>query len=152
MRFSSISSMEVRRLEAGILDNGTDFDSTMTPFEAGLGAFVDLDKQGFIGRAALLDAQHGTRLYGVKCADTTPSYHGEIVDGDTTVGRITAGAWSPYLEAGVGYVRFNDAGEWAGQKLSMKNADGDLVACEIVDLPFYDPEKRIPRGLDKTVP
>ena len=26
----------------------------------------------------------------------------------------------------------------------MKNADGDLVACEIVDLPFYDPEKRIP--------
>jgi hypothetical protein len=49
-------------------------------------------------------------------------------------------------------VRFNDAGEWAGQKLSMKNADGDLVACEIVDLPFYDPEKRIPRGLDKTVP
>ena len=24
-------------------------------------------------------------------------------------------------------------------------------ACEIVDLPFYDPEKRIPRGFDKSV-
>ncbi len=152
MMFSSISSMEIRRLEAGILDNGTDFDTTMTPFEAGLGAFVDLEKQDFVGRKALLDARPGTRIFGVKCANAVPLYHGEIIDGDGTVARITAGAWSPFLDAGVGYARFNDAGDWAGKKLSMKNADGKLVPCEIVDLPFYDPDKRIPRGLDKQIP
>lgn len=152
MEFSSISSMEIRRLEAGILDNGTDFEVSMTPFEAGLGAFVDLEKEDFVGRTALLEAEPGTRIFGVKCADAAPLYHGEIVDCGKTVARITAGAWSPYLNAGIGYARFNDAGEWAGKHLSMKSADGKLVSCEIVDLPFYDPEKRIPRGLDKQIP
>jgi len=152
MKFSSISSMEIRRLEAGILDNGTDFDMSMTPFEAGLGAFVDLEKQDFVGRTALVEATPGTRIFGVKCADAAPLYHGEILDGGEIVARITAGAWSPYLNAGIGYARFNDAGEWAGKHLSMKNADGKLVSCVTVDLPFYDLEKRIPRGLDKQIP
>jgi hypothetical protein len=29
----------------------------------------------------------------------------------------------------------------------MKTREGELVSCEIVILPFYDAEKRIPRGL-----
>lgn len=152
MMVGSISSMEIRRLEAAILDNGTDFDLFMTPFEAGLDAFVDLDKEDFIGRNALLDCKPGTRIYGVKCADTTPVYHGEIVDGKDNVARITAGAWSPYLECGIGYARFHAAGNWAGRNLQMRTAQGDMVACEIVELPFYDRDKRIPRGLDKTIP
>jgi aminomethyltransferase len=152
MMVGSISSMEIRRLEAGILDNGTDFDMSMTPFEAGLGAFVDIDKEDFVGRAALLDGKPGTRIYGVKCAEATPVYHGEILDREDSVARITAGAWSPYLECGIGYARFHSAGNWTGQKLTMRTAEGKSVACEIVDLPFYDREKRIPRGLDKTIP
>ena len=88
----------------------------------------------------------------MKCADAAPPYHGKIVDGDKCVARITAGAWSPYLNAGIGYARFDDAGKWAGKNLAMKNADGKLVSCEIVELPFYDKEKRIPRGLDKHIP
>ncbi len=152
MMIGSISSMEIRRLEAGILDNGTDFDLFMTPFEAGLDAFMDLDKEDFIGRKALLEGTSGTRIYGVRCADATPVYHGEIVDGKDHVARITAGAWSPYLECGIGYARFHAAGNWAGRSLEMRTAQGDTVACEIVELPFYDRDKRIPRGLDKTVP
>ena len=46
----------------------------------------------------------------------------------------------------------DEAGDWAGKSLSMRSAEGDLVACEIVTLPFYDAEKRIPRGLDKSIP
>ncbi|MEO1159311.1 MAG: aminomethyltransferase family protein [Pseudomonadota bacterium] len=152
MVVSSISSMEIRRLEAGILDNGTDFDMSMTPFEAGLDAFVDLDKEDFIGRSALLDGKPGTRIYGVKSTAATPLYHGEILDGDDEVARITAGTWSPYLEAGIGYARFHKAGNWEGKTLAMRTAQGETVTCEIVELPFYDREKRIPRGLDKTIP
>ena len=44
MVFGSTKSMGVRRIEAGILDNITDFDETMTPFQAGLGDFLDLEQ------------------------------------------------------------------------------------------------------------
>ncbi len=59
--FGSTSSMGIRHLEAGILDNLTDFDLGMAPFEAGFGAFIDLDKEGFVGRDALLDADRRPR-------------------------------------------------------------------------------------------
>ena len=50
---ASLASVGIRRIEAGILDNGTDMDSRMTPFAAGIGKFVDFAKPGFIGKAAL---------------------------------------------------------------------------------------------------
>ncbi|MDG2406678.1 MAG: aminomethyltransferase family protein [Paracoccaceae bacterium] len=152
MVFGSISGMEIRRIEAGILDNGTDFDVSMTPFEAGLGAFVDLDKENYVGRTAVLEAHNGTRIFGIKSAETTPIYHGEVLNCSQHVGEITAGAWSPFLNAGIGYVRFNEPGDWAGKNLKMKCANGELATCEIVNLPFYDPKKLIPRGLEKTTP
>lgn len=147
MIFASISSMEIRRIEAGILDNGTDFDQSMTPFEAGLGAFIDLDKEDFIGRAALQTADRGKRLFGLKCPEATPGYRQAIMDGERTVGHVTAGAWSPYLSSGIGYARFDTAGDWAGRTLTVKAADGRALSCEIADLPFYDADKLIPRGL-----
>ena len=60
--FGSISSVELRRIEARILDNLADFDLTMTPFAAGLADFIDLDKEGFVGRDALLQADRRPRL------------------------------------------------------------------------------------------
>lgn len=53
MVFSSMQAMNIRRIEAGILDSGSDFDNSMTPFEAGLEKFVDFNKKGFIGHDAL---------------------------------------------------------------------------------------------------
>lgn len=153
MIFGSISSMEIRRIEGGILDTGTDFDMSMTPFEAGLDAFVDLDKENFIGRNSLLLAPRGVkRLFGLKCADGIPGYREQVVESANAVGHVTAGAWSPYLKSGIGYVRFNTPGNWAGRKLAVKTTEGKAFDCEILDLPFYDAEKRIPRGLDKTIP
>jgi aminomethyltransferase len=152
MVFGSITSMEIRRIEAAILDSGTDMDTTMTPYQAGLGAFVDLDKQGFVGRAALESADRRTLLYGLKCAGATPSMNDTIQDGSRVVGRVTAGTQSPYLKSGIGYVRFSEPADWAGRTLSLKRATGDAHPCEIVELPFYDKEKRIPRGIDKAIP
>jgi aminomethyltransferase len=150
MAFGSLNAMGIRRIEAGILDNLTDFDISMTPFQAGLGRFIELDKADFIGRAALLKADRETLLYGVKCLSGAPRDHSEILDGTASVGRVTTGAWSPFLECGIGYVRFNEPGDWAGKSLLMKTQHGEFVACEILALPFYDPEKRIPRGLENS--
>jgi len=38
-------------------------------------------------------------------------------------------------------------GEWAGTRLQIPTLDGALASAEVVMLPFYDPEKRIARGL-----
>lgn len=152
MEFSGGSSMEIRRLEAGILDNITDMDWSMTPFQAGLERFIDMDKNDFIGRDALVDADRATRIYGVKSSDAMPVMNGAVLDGDRTVGRTTAGAYSPYLACNIGYVQFAEAGAWSGRELTLATSDGSMHPCEIIDLPFYDPEKKIARGLDKTIP
>jgi glycine cleavage system aminomethyltransferase T len=65
MVYGCMASMIMRRIEAGILDNLSDFDHSMTPFAAGLGKFIDLDKEGFIGREALLVADRRSRLPGL---------------------------------------------------------------------------------------
>ena len=152
MVVGGMPSMEIRRIEAGILDNGTDFDLSMTPFEAGLGALVDLEKGDFIGRAALQDADRAKRLFGIKCPEATPGYLQPIVDDDRVVGHVTAGAWSPYLESGIGYARFDAPGPWAGRHLTVHGADGQAHGCEIIDLPFYDAEKLIPKGVATDTP
>jgi aminomethyltransferase len=152
MVFGSTASMEIRRIEAAILDSGTDMDTTMTPYQAGLGAFVDLDKEDFVGRTALQSADRRTLLYGLKCSGATPSMNDTIHDGPRVVGRVTTGAQSPYLQAGIGYVRFIEPADWAGRMLSLERASGQACPCMIVDLPFYDKEKRIPRGIDRDIP
>ena len=60
----SLEALGIRRIEAGILDNGTDMDASMTPFEAGLGRLVDLDKEtAFLGREALAVADRRPHLF-----------------------------------------------------------------------------------------
>jgi glycine cleavage system aminomethyltransferase T len=152
MVFNTLDSMGIRRVEGGILDNGTDIDPTMTPYEAGLGAFVHLDKGDFIGRDALLNASRETLLLGLKCKTTVPLVGLEIFEGSAAVAQMKIGAWSPYLDCGIGYVRFNEASDWIGKELTLRDKNGESHSCEIVALPFYDAEKKIPRGLDRNIP
>ena len=77
MEFSSGWSMGVRRVESGILDNGTDIEPDLTPYGAGLGHFVRLDKQDFIGRAALERADRRQLLFGLVCPTVTPQAGGD---------------------------------------------------------------------------
>ena len=124
----------------------------MTPFQAGLASFIDMDNGDFVGCEALADADRRPLLYGIKCKDVTPTMNSTVLKANQPVGRVTAGAWSPYLNTAIGYVRFNVPGDWAGQRLSLLSSDGETHVCEIVNLPFYDPEKKIARGVDKTIP
>ena len=52
LMFGSMQSLNIRRIEAGILDSGSDFDSSMMP-AAGLSRFVDAGNSSFIGREAI---------------------------------------------------------------------------------------------------
>ena len=151
LTFGSLESMGIRRIEAGILDNGTDIDTDMTPFAAGLGSFVNFGKPDFVGRAALLAADRQPLLFGLRAKSGTPLADCVVVYAGETVGRITAGGWSPTLETGIGYVRFQQAchfaESWLDQEVSLIDRAGQSHAATVVALPFYDAEKKIPRGL-----
>ncbi len=149
---SGLESMGIRRIEAGILDYGTDMDRTMTPFQANLGRFVDLGKEGFVGREALLDADTRPLLYGLTCQTSIPWAGLEVRGGGETIGRMTTGAWSPFLEYGIGYIRLSAADHRDTKPVSVIDRDGEPRAAEIVALPFYDEKKMIPRGLDTRIP
>ena len=152
MEFSSSRAMTIRRIEAGILGNLTDMDMTMTPFEAGLAPFIDMNKGDFIGRAALEGRDQRPVLYGLTCDQATPTSGSIILDNNTTVGHITSGIPSPTLECGIGYVRFDAPGDWIGRMLQLRLLDGNVFPCEIVDLPFFDREKNIVKGINRTIP
>ncbi len=143
LRFSSLSSMNIRRIEAGILNNGSDMDPTMTPFAAGIGQFVDLGKEGFIGREALESADRRPRLVGLKSDGPIESDMVIRVDG-AEAGYITAAAHSPTLEHYVAYALFEEPGDWIGCSVT---CGPEAVPGETVALPFYDADKLIPRGI-----
>ena len=68
------------------------------------------------------------------------------------VGRLTAGVVSPTLDCGIGYVVFDEPADWPGQRLQVRLPNGNEYPCEVVELPFFDREKNIVRGIDRTIP
>jgi len=74
------TATNARRIEAGLLFSGADFDDRVTPFAAGLRALVGLDKPDFIGRAALAKADQSRHTWGLQCGE------GVARRGDTRAG------------------------------------------------------------------
>ena len=152
MTVCGLDSMDIRRIEAGILNNVSDMDETMNPYQAGLGGFVDMRKADFIGKAALANADQGLMLLGLQCDAGEPYSSGEVMSGDRVIGRVTAAAWSPFLKCGTAIIRLTDAKDAAAPSVSVRTRDGKMSAARIVELPMYDKDKAIPRGIDKTIP
>jgi aminomethyltransferase len=146
MRAASLASMTARRIEAGILDYGTDIDRSLNPWQAGLGRFVDMDRDDFMGRAALLDCDRALRLSGVRCDDGVPRRGSAVFAANGARGHITSSARSPQLDCGIGYVRFEGAAPAAGTALEIET-DLGLRRAALTVPPFFDPEKRLARGL-----
>jgi glycine cleavage system aminomethyltransferase T len=146
LRLASLECMGIRRLEAGILDNGTDMDPGMTPYEAGLGRFVDLKKPSFNGREALVAADKHPRLLGLSGPET-PVPGSVVRSAGERVGVVRAGAWSPTLQCGIGYVHFDRNHESSADAVTVDGASGEF---HVQNLPFVDPERLLPRGLSST--
>ena len=147
LRAGSQMAMNIRRIEAGILNYATDMDWHTTPYDMGLGAFVDLDSHDFVGRDALRDATRKTRFSGFKCEPRKIPYGGKLVSDGREIGRVTAYDVSPYLECGIGFALFESAEDLECTSISVNDRAGEPCPIELVELPFYDAEKNIPRGL-----
>ena len=145
MQLFGLDSMHIRRIEAGILNAGSDFDHTTTPYDAGLGRFIDEDKADFIGKQALANAPREPRLSGLLC-EAEPHIGGEVCIDGNPAGRVTAGAISPYLQSGIGIALMDASGLAAGTPVTIRCIDEELHAGELAELPLYDKQAEIPRG------
>ena len=102
-----LGARDTLRLEACYPLNGSDLSPETTPLEAGLGFFVDLKKDRFVGQEALLrqaDAGLTQRLVAVKLAPKSPPprAHYPISAESSVIGELTSGTQSPTLGVGIG--------------------------------------------------
>ncbi len=147
-----LDAMNIRRIEAGILNAGADFNLTTTPYEAGIGRFIDEDKSDFIGKAALAKADRLPRSHGIKCLGGEPLISGEVQVNGARVGTITSGATSPYLGHGIGIALMDSTAHQPGTMISVRCKDGKAHSAELVGLPMYDELGEIPRGKRVDIP
>jgi aminomethyltransferase len=141
-----------RRIEAGLLNAGADFDASVTPFAAGLGSMVNFDKGDFIGRAALEACDKRRRTWGLRVADDVARLGDGLSRNGEPAGRVCSTAWSPFQRCGVAIVRLDDPDLGPGAALDVECEDGVVRPAEICDLPMYDRERAIPRGTLVDVP
>lgn len=98
-----LGARDTLRLEACYPLNGNDLSPDRTPLEAGLKPFVDLGKEAFIGKEALIrQRQEGlpSRLAAIRMTGKTPPVrpHYPVLDSEgTPVGETSSGAPSPTL-------------------------------------------------------
>jgi len=130
---------DLLRLEAGYPLYGNDIDVKRTPFEAGLGAFVDLAKD-FIGRDALQKLKESgvtERLAGFALPDRSiPKNGGSIFVESREIGMVTSAALSPSLRSGIGMGYILSRYAKPGQEVDVELKNGESAA-KIVELPFH---------------
>ena len=136
-----LGARDTLRLEAGMPLYGNELDRDTTPFDAGLGRVVKLDKPGdFVGRAALEKmAADGPRrrLVGLVVEGRGIARHGYPVHaGDRRTGIVTSGTQSPSLGQPIAMASVSPADGEPGTILDVEIRDA-RVPARVVPLPFY---------------
>ena len=141
-----------RRIEAGLLSAGQDFTNKTDPFSVGLGKFVDLEKDNFIGKEALKNSNKKCRTWGLRVEKGTAMKGKNLKINGKIVGEITSSTWSPYQVCGVGIVRMQNNNMGPGTVVDVKCTNGKIQKGELCELPMYDPNGDIVRGKNKEIP
>lgn len=150
---AGLSARDSLRLEAGMPLYGHELDETTTPYEAGLGRVVKLDKTGadgaplpFVGRDALAaraQSEPARVLVGLRGEGRRPARAGyDVVQRDldggvgAVVGHVTSGAPSPTLgyPVAMAYVTPEVSAEGTALAVDVRGRAEPFV---VVRLPFY---------------
>jgi aminomethyltransferase len=168
-------ALDVARIEAGLLLIEVDYISSKkalipsqkySPYELGFGRMVHLEKENFVGRSALIEAQKQgvpRQLVGLEIDWTevearyekfglTPAapsqasrVHVPVYVGDKQVGKATSTTWSPLLKKMIALASVETGRSQLGNKLQMEitiEAVRQKVTATIVKLPFFSPARK----------
>ena len=168
-------ALDVARIEAGLILIEVDYNSSKkaviesqkySPYEIGLGRLVHLDKENFIGRAALVAENKSgpkRRLVGLEIDWTevekryeefglTPSVPSTasrtavpVYAGSVQAGKATSTTWSPLLKKMIALASLASEHAAKGTTLDMEmtiEAVRQKVGVKVVDLPFFNPARK----------
>lgn len=174
---AGLDALDVTRVEAGFIMNGVDYFSAnrcfiesrkSSPYELGLGWAVQLDREPFIGQAALrAEVRRGRAWalcglvydwdelealfdrYGLPpqtprgtSRDPVPVYD---AGGKRQVGHVTSATWSPVLKKMIALACLENPAAAIGTPLRVEvtaEYQRHTIACRVEKLPFFDPPRR----------
>ena len=137
---AGLGARDTLRLEAALPLYGHELGEETTPFEARLAWVVHMEKDDFVGRAALqAHRQRGPRrlLVGIELTEPgIPRAEYRILRAGQPIGAVTSGTKSPTLGKAIalGYV---DPAASAIETVLAVEIRGRAVAARVVRLPFY---------------
>ena len=168
-------ALDVARVEAGLLLIEVDYSSAKkalipsqkySPYELGFGKMVHLNKENFIGKAALArDQSNGVarQLVGLAIDWTeveqryekfglTPAAPSQasrvavpLYVGDKQVGKATSTTWSPVLKKMIALGSVETSYSQIGTKLQLEitiEAIHQKVTAQVVKIPFFNPPRK----------
>jgi len=168
-------ALDVARVEAGLLLIEVDYTSSKkalipsqkySPFELGCGKMVHLDKENFVGKAALeRDQKEGVprqcvgleidwteveeRYEKFALTPAAPSQASRVAvpvySGDKQVGKATTTTWSPVLKKMIALASIDADHSKLGTRLQMEitiEAVRQKVSAKIVPMPFFNPKRK----------
>jgi len=173
---AGIDALDVARVEAGFIMNGVDYFSShhcaieakkSTPYELGLGRTVNLEREPFIGQAALrAELKRGSTWALVGLVYDWDEYEALFAEHDLppqvpagawrsgvpvydenadAVGQATSGAWSPLLKKNLALATVPARLAKPGTKLQVEvtvEYRRRQVTATVAALPFFDPERK----------
>jgi len=141
-----------RRIEAGILSYGADFDIEVNPFECGQGWQVDLSKDAFIGKAALakikadgVSHKLAGLLMGGDPIDWYMADFYHVLHKGELVGYCTSAWYSPTQGSNIALamlpVDLTELGQELEVALPTKYSNTPTVPAKVEKTPFRPPAK-----------
>ncbi|MBS5215798.1 MAG: glycine cleavage system aminomethyltransferase GcvT [Clostridiales bacterium] len=132
-----LGARDTLRLEAGMPLYGHEMDDEISPRETGLGIFVKMQKEDFIGKKALEEREITKKRIGLKVTGRgIIREHMDIYAGEKKVGVSTSGTHCPHLGYPAAMALVEKEYAQIGTKLQAE-VRGRRVDAEVVKLPFY---------------
>jgi len=141
-----LQALDIIRIEAGLMAGGAEFGPDVDAYEAGLGFAVDLKKDDFVGKPALLRNSENPRrvLKGLRFeGNEVPSHGDPVMVGRRNVGVVTSACVSPEFKCAIAMARI--VVEHADNGLSIETGKldnhGKRLIATVCDTPFVDPTR-----------
>lgn len=146
-----VEAQRLLRLEKGHIIVGQDTDGMSHPGELSLEWALDRDKPFFVGRRSvdiLLAAKQTRKLVGFRLpkAITRPQEGHLVLSADTAgadiTGHVTSCEYSSTLDSTIGLAYVAVSQQALGSLFPIRVEGGEIVAAEVVALPFYDADNQ----------
>ncbi len=134
-----LGARDTLRFEAGMPLYGHELSDSISPFAAGLGWAVKLEKGDFVGSDALRQQQEspGSTRVGLRLEGKRIARQGSTVTKDGRfMGTVTSGAFSPTLNASLAMALIDPEAAAEGTSVVI-DVRGKEEPATVVPLPFY---------------